>query len=99
MVWLETVMETRTNAELRSRLAPVLQRQRETLRAIATAQPGLKEMPVAARNAWLELLRNVLHGEAIREYLMPDHDLDEPKTDVLLALARRMGAAPQASTR
>lgn len=97
MVWLETVMETRTNAELRSRLAPVLQRQREIFRAIAAVQPGLNEMPVAARNAWLELLRNVLHGEAIREYVMPDHDLDELKTDVLLALARRMGAAPQVS--
>lgn len=98
MVWLETVMETRTNAELRARLRPVLQRQRESFRAIASAQPGLNKMPVAARNAWLELLRNVVHGEAIREHVMPNHDLDEPKIDVLLALARRMGAAPQVST-
>lgn len=98
MLWLEVVMETRTDPELRARIQPILQRQRETFRAVAEVQPGLHAMPVEARHAWLELLRNVLHGEAIREHVMPNHDLDEPKLDVLLALARHMGASPQVST-
>jgi len=98
MVWLEVVMETRTDAQLRDRIQPILQRQREVFRELAVAQPGLSEMPIDARNAWLELLRNVLHGEALWEHVKPHHDLDEPKLDALVALSREMGAPNHVGT-
>ncbi len=99
MVWLEVLMETRTDADLRVRMTPLLNTQRDMFWATAELHPGLQSMPEMARHAWLELLRNVMHGESIFETIEPHHDLDEPKLDALLALALDLGATrpPQGS--
>lgn len=94
MVWLEVLMETRTDSELRKRVTPTLIRQRDLFRAAGELHSGLSSMPEKARFAWLELLRNVMHGESIWEQLDPHPELAEPKIDALLALAVHLGATP-----
>ena len=94
MVWLEVLMETRTDSELRKRITPTLIRQRDLFRAAGELHSGLSSMPESARFAWLELLRNVMHGESIWEQLEPHPELAEAKIDALLALAVHLGATP-----
>ncbi len=94
MVWLEVLMETRTDPELRERITPTLIRQRDLFRAAGELHSGVLSMPEIARFAWLELLRNVMHGESIWEQLVPHPELAEAKIDALLALAVHLGATP-----
>jgi AcrR family transcriptional regulator len=87
MVWLEVLMAARTDPELRARVAPILEAQRDRFRASADAKPGLRTLPVLERHTWVELLRTMVIGESIWEPVLSHHELDEPKLDALLALA------------
>lgn len=94
MVWLEVLMGTRTDPELRARMLPLMVRQRELFRKSAALQMGVQSMPEQARFAWLELLRNVLHGAAMMVPLGVRPGLEERKIDALLALAEHLGSKP-----
>ena len=94
MVWLEVLTMARTDPELRSRVAPILARQRELFRAVALHHPSLATMNDHDRMTWVELLRNIVNGESVWNIVLPHHDLDDAKTDALLALAGALGAMP-----
>ncbi len=92
MVWLEVLMEARTDPELRARVTPILVRQRDRFRAGAALEPRLQRMSRHDRLTLIELLRNVLNGEAIWEPVISHEDLDDPKLDAILALAADLSA-------
>lgn len=92
MVWLEVLTASRTDPELRSRVAPILTRQRELFRAAALAHPSLQSLRENDRLTWVELLRNFVNGEAIWDIVMPHPDLEDAKIDAMLDLAGHMGA-------
>lgn len=94
MVWIEVLNAARTDPELRERVMPLLISQRELFRSVALADPNLAAMTEADRMTWVELLRNIVNGEAVWRIVMPHHDVDDAKIDALLVLAGAMGAAP-----
>lgn len=95
MVWLEVLTASRTDAELRERVTPILARQRDLFRSVALTHPNLASMTDDARMTWVELLRNIVNGESVWYIVMPHHDVDDAKIDAMLALAGHMGAGQQ----
>jgi AcrR family transcriptional regulator len=98
MVWLEVLTAARTDPELRARVTPLLARQRDLFRAVALTHPDLAAMTEADRMTWVELLRNIVNGEAVWNIVMPHHDVDEAKIDAMLVLAAAMGARQPADS-
>lgn len=94
MVWIEVLNAARTDAELRDRVTPLLARQRDLFRSVALTHPNLAAMTETDRMTWVELLRNIVNGEAVWRIVMPHHDVDDAKLDALLVLAAAMGAEP-----
>ena len=92
IVWLEVLMEARTDPELRARVTPILVKQRDRFRAGAALEPRLQRMSRHDRLTLIELFRNVLNGDAIWEPVVSHEDLDDPKLDALLALAADLSA-------
>jgi hypothetical protein len=45
------------------------------------------------RMTWVELVRNIVNGEAVWNIVMPHHDVDDAKIEAMLALAGAMGAS------
>lgn len=94
MVWIEVLNAARTDPELRARVTPILARQRDLFRTVALTHPSLASMAEADRMTWVELLRNIVNGDAVWRIVMPHHDVDDAKIDALLVLAGAMGAEP-----
>jgi AcrR family transcriptional regulator len=97
MVWIEVLTAARTDPELRIRVTPLLARQRDLFRSVALTHPNLATMTEADRMTWVELVRNIVNGEAVWNIVMPHCDVDDAKIDAMLALAGAMGASPRSA--
>ena len=93
MVWIEVLVAARTERELRARVTPLLARQRELFRSVALTHPSLATMTESDRMTWVELVRNIVNGEAVWNIVMAHYDVDDAKIDAMLALAGSMGAS------
>jgi AcrR family transcriptional regulator len=96
MVWIEVLIAARTDPELRARVTPLLARQRDLFRSVALTHPNLATMAESDRMTWVELVRNLVNGEAVWNIVMPHYDVDDAKIDAMLALAGSMGASASA---
>lgn len=86
VVFIEIVMASRTEPELRHSLRPLFDRAEDDTLAWLCRNPVVARMPPKSRQVWLDIARQVLWVETIWAGAVPD-DLDEERrVDALVRL-------------
>ena len=86
MVFLEVVMASRTEPDLRAGIAPIIERCDHKLLATASRNPVLAMLPERSRRLWFDFAQQVLWIEALWAANLPDDTYDDSKIDALVRL-------------
>lgn len=92
-VWVEVLLSARTDGLLRARLASLLAPHVDALHSLAAALPTLVGMSSGARTSWVDVVRNVLIGEAFTAGVVPG-GAPQRKVELLVVLAGVLAAQP-----
>ena len=86
MVFLEVVMASRTEPDLRDGLVPLLQRADGEVLAMATRNPVIARMSDQSRRVWFDFAQQVLWIEALWATSLPERAYDDLKIAALVRL-------------
>lgn len=86
MVFIEVVMASRTEPDLRDGLVSLLQRADREILAAATRNPVVARMSDQSRRVWLDFAQQVMWIEALWATSLPEHKYDELKIRALVRL-------------
>jgi AcrR family transcriptional regulator len=86
MVFLEVMMASRTEPDLREGVVPLLQRADREILAIATRNPVVARMTDESRRVWFDVAQQVLWIEALWATSLPEQTYDDMKIDALVRL-------------
>ena len=86
MVFLEVVMASRTEPDLRAVLAPILERSDRDFLATASRNPVFATLSDPSKHIWFDFAQQVLWIEALWAAIMPDDSYDDSKLDALVRL-------------
>jgi hypothetical protein len=92
-IWVEVLLSARTDRPLRDRLATLLAPHAGSLHSLAAAFPPLARMSNCARVSWVDVVRNVMIGEALTAGVIPE-GAPERKVELLRALADVLAVQP-----
>ena len=86
MVFLEVVMASRTEPDLREGVVSLLQRAEREILAIASRNPVVARMTDQSRRVWFDFAQQVLWIEALWATSLPEQAYDDMKIDALVRL-------------
>jgi AcrR family transcriptional regulator len=86
MVFLEVMMASRTEPDLRDGVVPLLQRADREILAIASRNPVVARMTDQSRRVWFDVTQQVLWIEALWATSLPEQTYDDMKIDALVRL-------------
>jgi AcrR family transcriptional regulator len=86
MVFLETVMASRTEPDLRESLVPLLERADREVLATACRNPVVARMSDTSRRVWLDFAQQMMWIEALWATSLPEDDYDDLKIRALVRL-------------
>jgi len=86
MVFLEAVMASRTEPDLREGVVSLLQRAEREILAIASRNPVVARMTDQSRRVWFDFAQQVLWIEALWATSLPEQAYDDMKIDALVRL-------------
>jgi AcrR family transcriptional regulator len=86
MVFLEVVMASRTEPDLRAVVAPILERSDRDVLATANRNPVFATLSDASKHIWFDFAQQVLWIEALWAAILPDDGYDDLKIDALVRL-------------
>jgi AcrR family transcriptional regulator len=86
MVFLEVVMASRTEPDLREGVVSLLQRADREILAIASRNPVVARMTDQSRRVWFDFAQQVLWIEALWATSLPEQAYDDMKIEALVRL-------------
>jgi AcrR family transcriptional regulator len=86
MVFIETVMASRTEPDLRNGLVPLIEQADREMLTIACRNPIVARMSETSRRVWLDFSQQVLCIEALWATSLPEDDYDDLKIEALVRL-------------
>ena len=86
MVFLEVVMASRTEPDLRNSLVALLDRADREILATATRNPVVARMSEQSRRVWFDFAQQVMWIEALWATALPEHTYDDLKIRALVRL-------------
>jgi AcrR family transcriptional regulator len=99
MVFVEVVMASRTEPDLRAGLVPLLERSDRELMAIVARNPVVARLSDTSRRVWLDFVQQVIWIEALWATSLPESDYDDLKINALVRLLFVLADAPRGSSR
>jgi len=86
MVFVEVVMASRTEPDLRAGLVPLLERSDRELMAIVGRNPVVARLSDTSRRVWLDFVQQVIWIEALWATSLPEREYDDLKVNALVRL-------------
>jgi len=86
MVFVEVVMASRTEPDLRAGLVPLLERSDRELMAIVGRNPVVARLSDTSRRVWLDFVQQVIWIEALWATSLPEREYDDLKINALIRL-------------
>jgi len=87
-VWHELMLAARTDAELRAKLQPALDRYGREIKAVASSVPGLTGIEDARLAALVFTILHVFDGEAFAHFVRPTPELEDARLELLADMVR-----------